>query len=247
MTKEIVSQRIVLVTGASRGIGRALAFRFAEEGDAVVVNYLKNESAAAKTVKEIEKNGGKARAVRADVADPSAVASMSRDILEKEKSIDVLINNAGICANTTLLKMEEADWDSVVKTDLNSAFYTIRAFSKAMMMRKSGSVINIASISGLKGAHGSGNYAAAKGGLIALTKSAAIELGRFGICVNAVCPGFHLTDMGRHATDRYIEETKKASVLGLTTDINELADFVYMLSLSKTVSGQVFNWDSRII
>jgi 3-oxoacyl-[acyl-carrier protein] reductase len=116
-----------------------------------------------------------------------------------------------------------------------------------MMKRKSGSIINISSISAVKGAFGSANYTAAKAGLISFTKSAAIEMGRFGITVNAVLPGFHMTGMGNNSSGRYIEEVKSSSVLGLSTDMTELADFIYLLSRMKTVSGQVFNWDSRIL
>lgn len=247
MRENNLNSRVVLVTGASRGIGRALALGFAKEGCRIFVNYHGNETAAQETVEDISKVGGKAEALKADVSDPSAVNNMAETLLDKAGRIDVLVNNAGICRNTTIAQMDESAWDDIVKTDLSGVFYVTRAFSKQLMKQKNGSVINISSISGVKGAHGSGNYAAAKGGLISFTKSAAMELGRFGVCVNAVCPGFHMTDMGKHATERYLEETRKASVLGLTTDMEELVEFILLLSRTKTVSGQVFNIDSRTI
>jgi len=239
--------RVVLITGASRGIGRELALKFSGRGDTVYINYFASEGHAIELVSEIQKNGGEARPARADVSSPKAVNEMIFKIIEKDGRIDVVINNAGIVSHATVPKLEDAQWDSVIGTDLSSAFYITRACAKQMMKLKTGAMINISSISGVKGAFGSSNYAAAKAGLISFTKSAAIELGRFGITVNAVLPGFHMTGMGKNSSERYIEEAKSSSVLGLTTDMGELVDFIYMLSKIKTVSGQVFNWDSRII
>lgn len=247
MHKDKLNSRVILITGASRGIGRAIALRFAKEKCKIYVNYRQDKNAADEVVKEIVKLGADAVAVQADISDSGAVDAMAKTIIEADGRLDVLINNAGICKNTTVANMDENTWDDVIKTDLNSAFYMTRTFSKPLMKQRYGSIINIASISGVKGAFGSSNYAAAKGGLISLTKSSAMELGRFGVCVNAVLPGFHLTDMGKHATERYLQEVKDSSVLGLSTDMDELTEFIHLLSKAKTVSGQVFNWDSRII
>ena len=143
--------------------------------------------------------------------------------------------------------MPPADWQDVMRTNLDGAFFLTRDCGALMAKNGGGAIINIASVLGLRGAAGSANYAASKAGLVALTKSAAIELGRFGVRVNAVLPGFHLTDMGKTASKDYLERARAESVLGMTTDIAELAAFIVFLSKSLSVSGQVFNWDSRIL
>lgn len=227
--------RVVLITGASRGIGRALAEKFEREGDTVLYNYLNTLPA------------GKKYIYKADVSDPEAVNAMAKAVIGEHGRLDVLINNAGMIKHGLASAMDGADFDDVIRQDMTSAFYVTRAFAKQFMKQKGGAVINISSLAGQKGAYGSGAYSAAKAGLTTFTKSAAIELGRFGVRVNAVFPGFHMTDMGKGSSARYVESTVRDSVLGLTTDISELADFIYLLSTSKTISGQVFNWDSRIL
>ena len=160
--------------------------------------------------------------------------------------INVIVNNAGICRDRTVVNMSDGEWDDVIQTDLNGPFYVIREFAP-LIGAEGGAVINISSIAGIRGNFGGANYAAAKAGLIALTKTAAKELGARKISVNAVLPGFHRTDMGKALPDKYARQIEIESVLNLTTDIAELADFVVFLSRAKTVSGQVFNWDSRIV
>ncbi|MHB9155081.1 MAG: SDR family oxidoreductase, partial [Endomicrobiales bacterium] len=239
---------VVLVTGASRGIGRALALEFARNACRVALHFHKDREKAGRVAEEIEKSGGQCAGLfAADVARAPEVKAMVEKLVEKEGRIDVLINNAGICRDRLVLKMPDEEWKEVVDVNLNGAFSVLRECARVMAGRRDGSIITLTSLGGQKGLFGASNYAASKAGVIALTKSAARELGRFNIRVNAVMPGFHLTDMGKNLPNGYVEKVKNESVLGLTTDIKELREFVFFLAKAKTVSGQVFNWDSRII
>jgi 3-oxoacyl-[acyl-carrier protein] reductase len=234
---------VALITGGSRGIGKELVYKFSKAGYFVIINCIKSSDKAMLLAEEI----CDARAITADISNHEEVKKMVVDITAKEGKIDVLVNNAGIAKNNLIINMPENDWDNIVRTNLTGPFYLIRECSKIMIKQKSGSIINIASIIAKRGQEGCSNYGASKAGLVSLTKTAAKELGRFGICVNAVFPGFHSTDMGKTAKGCYVEKTINESVLKRTTDINELADFLVLLAGMKSVSGQVFNIDSRII
>ena len=238
---------VVLITGASRGIGRSLALEFGKNDYTVIINYLKEKEKALSAAEEIEKSGGRARVIAADVSEAGAVKTLVGDIAEREGRLDVLVNNAGITRHRTIMKMTDEEWGAVMATDLNGPFYTLRECARLMAKSGGGSIINVGSIIGFRGAFGSANYAGAKAGLAGLTRSAAVELGRLNVRVNMVLPGFHLTDMGSGGSDRYVAQARQDSVLGVTTDINEFARFVVSLSQAKSVSGQVFNFDSRII
>lgn len=241
------SKLTALITGASRGIGREIALEFSRAGYSIILNY-KNEKAKAESVAEEIKNaGGDAFVFQADIADSSSVKNLINNIVKTKNHIDVLINNAGICRDRTILKMSLQEWKEVIDTNLSGSFYVLQECAKIMVKQKSGSIINIASITGCRGSIGNANYTSSKAGLLALTKSAARELGRFNIRVNAILPGFHLTDMGQSAPLNYQEKISQESVLGLTTDIKELSKFVVFLAGMKTISGQIFNCDSRII
>jgi 3-oxoacyl-[acyl-carrier protein] reductase len=242
-----MTQQKILITGSSRGIGKALALEFARAGYKVLLHYHTQKGMARETADSIVKSGGSASVFSCDLADHAAVRSMMQKITADEGNIDALINNASVCRDRTLLKMTDEEWDAVLRTDLSGTFFMTQECAKLMVKQKEGAIINIASIVGVRGSFGNANYACSKAGVIALTKSAAQELGRFAIRVNAVLPGFHLTDMGKTAPAEYIENIHKESVLGCTTDIEELTRFVVLLARSKTISGQVFNWDSRII
>jgi len=240
-------RKIVLITGASRGIGRALALAFGRHEYAVIVNYLREKEKAVLVVDEIARSGGCARSVRADVGDPVQVQRMIETIAAQEGRIDVLVNNAGVARDGGILRITPQEWNIVLQTNLTGAFFVMQQCARMMVKQKEGAIINIASIAGLRGAPGAANYASAKAGISALTKSAAKELGRFNVRVNAVMPGFHLTDMGQSVPGAYVRRAKEDSVLGCTTAGDEMAAFIVFLAGMRTVSGQIFNWDSRII
>lgn len=190
-----MSTRVALVTGASRGIGRAIAEQLAADGMAVAVNYRSRRDAADEVVASIEAAGGVALAVEADVADPDAVARMMETVEERLGPVSVLVVNAGITADDLVLRMKPEAWDAVIQTNLTSAYTCTRAALRGMLKARWGRIITITSVSGISGNPGQANYAAAKAGLIGFTKSVAKEVGSRGITVNAVAPGFIETDM----------------------------------------------------
>jgi 3-oxoacyl-[acyl-carrier protein] reductase len=190
-----LSGRVALVTGASRGIGAAVALELAHCGASVAVNYAANRSAAEDVVREIEASSGTAQAFQADVASPEACTELVDGVVGDLGSIDVLVNNAGITRDGLLVRMSDEDWDAVISTDLTSAFSTVRAAARHMMKSRRGSIVNVSSVVGLVGNAGQANYAAAKAGILGLTKSVAHELAPRNIRANAVAPGFIATDM----------------------------------------------------
>lgn len=240
-------QKVVLVTGASRGIGRAIAEAFGARAYAVAVNYHSSRSAAEDVVETVQAAGGPALAVQADVANSRQVNRMVQKVIDTWSRLDVLVNNAAITRDRTILKMNDAEWEEVIRVDLTGSFYCLRAAGRVMAKQRSGAILNVSSLVGLRGAVGTANYTAAKAGLLGFTKTAAREFGRYHVTVNAVLPGFHLTDLGNTASPEYLQQVKRESVLGKTTQMGELAEFVVLLSQQTTVSGQVFNWDSRIV
>jgi acetoacetyl-CoA reductase len=187
--------QVAVVTGASRGIGRACAIELAKHGANVVVNYTSNKDAAESAAKEIEAHGVKALVVQADVSKADQAKTLIETAEKEFGKVDILVNNAGINRDRTVQRMSVDEWDSVIETDLSSMFYCTNAAVGGMRERNFGRIINMSSIIGQMGNLGQSNYAAAKAGMIAFTKSAAKELARFGITVNAVCPGFVETDM----------------------------------------------------
>jgi len=186
---------VALVTGASRGIGRAIALQLAADGFAVAVNFASSLSKADEVVSQIQASGGRAVAIQADVSDPDAVANLFRTAADELGPVLVLVNNAGITDDGLVLRMSPEQWDRVVTTNLRSVFLCTKEALRSMLRAKSGRIINISSISGISGNPGQGNYAAAKAGVIGFTKSVAKEVGSRGITVNAIAPGFIQTDM----------------------------------------------------
>lgn len=240
-------KRTVIVTGASRGLGKEMALRFGWAGDRIVVNFLSDEAAARAVVEEITRSGGEAVAVRADVANPSAVDALIAESMKRWGSIDVLINNAGRTKDGIALRMSEEDWADIIGTNLSGAFHTIRAAAHVMALQRQGHIVNISSLAGIQGREGQANYSAAKAGLLGLTKAAAKEFGAFNVNVNAVLPGYLATDMGTRISDVIHARILAENALGRASDSKEVAEFIYRLSLMRNVSGQVFNLDSRII
>jgi len=187
--------RVALVTGASRGIGRAVALELASQGAAVAVGCSANAAAAAKVVAAIEKAGGRAVPLQADLADPAAAASLVERTLEAFGNLDIVVNNAGVTRDGLLVRMSDADWDTVLAVDLGAAFRICRAALRPMLRQRWGRIVNVSSVAGVSGNPGQANYSAAKAGLIGLTRSLAKEVGGRGITVNAVAPGLIETDM----------------------------------------------------
>jgi len=220
---------VSLVTGASRGLGRAIALKLAASGAKVAINYLASDREAASLCEQIQSTGGEAMLARADVSDAQSVRTMVREIVGKWGKIDILVNNAGIVKDELLPRMSDQSWDTVLNTNLRGAYLCTKFAVRSMMEQCWGRVINIASLAGLVGNMGQANYSAAKGGLIAFTKSVARELGSRNITVNAVAPGFITTEM----TDKLPSETKESILsriplqrFGTPDDVAELVAFL---------------------
>ena len=221
--------RVSLVTGASRGLGRAIALKLATLGSKVAINYLVSDEEASNVAKEIENGGGEAMLVKANVADAKAVKAMTRNIMERWGKIDILVNNAGIVRDNLLPRMPDEAWDEVINTNLRGAYLCTRFALRSMMDQFWGRIINVSSLAGLVGNAGQANYSAAKGGLIAFTKSVAREVGSRNITANAIAPGFITTEM----TDKLPQETKDAILsriplnrFGTPDDVAELVAFL---------------------
>jgi len=203
-------QKVALVTGGSRGIGRAIALRLAADGAYVVVNYAKNRAAAEEVVSAIEKAGGRARAIGFDVSDFDRVQEEIENIVTELGGIQILVNNAGITQDTLIVRMKKDDWDNVITTNLNGVFNCTKAVARIMIKQRQGRIINLTSVVGEMGNSGQTNYAASKAGIIGFTKAAARELASRAITVNAVSPGFIETDITQNLTEeirkQYIEK-----------------------------------------
>jgi 3-oxoacyl-[acyl-carrier protein] reductase len=241
------NKRVVIVTGASRGLGREIALKFGKTADRIVVNYVSHEQDAAAVVDEILRVGGEAVSYRADVRNAGEAETMIDKTAARWGGLDVLVNNAGITKDRLMLRLPEQDWDSVLDTNLTGAFHCIRAASRIMSGQRKGHIVNISSIVGVQGRAGQAPYAASKAGLIGLTKAAARELGGFNIKVNAVLPGFLSTEMAEKVSDAIHERILQENALNRVSDPREVAEFIHYLSRMNNVSGQIFNLDSRII
>ena len=242
-----LSEQVALVTGASRGIGRATAIALAATGVKVVVNYAQSSGAAEEVVQEIEKNGGNAIAFKADVSKTEEVDSLIEQTLKTFGRIDILVNNAGITRDTLLLRMKLEDWQAVIDLNLTGVFLCTKAVSKVMLKQKSGRVINITSVAGLMGNPGQANYSAAKAGVIGFSKTVAKELAVRGITVNAVAPGFIVTDM---TNDLKADEILKYIPLARYGQPEEVAGMIRFLATDPAaayITGQVFNVDGGMV
>ena len=244
-----MTDRCILVTGASRGIGRAIALRLARDGFDIAVHCRSRRELADTVAAEIEALGRKARVLEFDVADRAACASAIEADIETHGAYYGVVNNAGITRDGLLIRMKEESWDAVLSTDLKSDFLTIKAAAQMMMRKKKGSIINIASVVGIMGNIGQANYAAAKAGVIGLTKACAKELAARNIRVNAVAPGFIATDM----TDAIPEKNKEAMLtaiplgrMGLAEDVAKAVSFLASDDASY-ITGQVLKVDGGMV
>jgi len=236
-----------LVTGASRGIGRAVALELASAGATVAVNYASSATAAEEVVAQIIATGGSAYALKADVSQEEQVEQLMGTVLERSGSLDVLVNNAGITRDGLLMRMKTDDWQAVLDLNLSGVFLCTRAITRTMLKQKRGRIINITSVVGLMGNAGQANYAAAKAGVIGFTRSTARELASRGITVNAVAPGFIATDMTK---DLKADELLNAIPLGRYGQPEEVAGAVRFLAADPTaayITGQVLQVDGGMV
>ena len=222
--------KIVLVTGAGRGIGASIAKRFASEGAEVIVNYSGNDEAAQKTVDEITATGGQAQKYKCSVNDSESVKVMIDEIIKEFGRIDILVNNAGITKDGLMLRMTDEDFDRVIDVNLKGTFNCTKYVSKYMLKQKSGKIINISSVVGLSGNAGQVNYSASKAGIIGITKSAAKELSSRGITVNAVAPGYVDTDMTKVLSDNIRNEILKNIPLQRMGNVEDISNCVAFLA-----------------
>jgi acetoacetyl-CoA reductase len=197
---------VVVITGSSRGIGRAIAEELGQAGAKVIVNYHKSWEAADEVVARLKQSGSESVAIKAEVSDPTQAARLIEETVQSFGRIDVLVNNAAINIDRTMKNLSTDDWDTVIKYDLSSYFYTVRAAIPHFMEQKSGKIINISSMNAQSGSFGQANYSAAKAGIIGFTKTAALELARYNVTVNTICPGYIATEM----FDAIPEKTKQA-------------------------------------
>lgn len=238
-------QKVAIVTGAVRGIGRAVALKLADEGYSVVVNYRGDEAEANELCEEISSSGGTALAVKADVTDADDVAALVETTMNEFGRVDALVNNAGITRDTLMLRMKEEDWDAVLTTNLKGAFLCSKAVLRPMMRQRSGAIVNLTSVVGLVGNVGQTNYAAAKAGLIGLTKSMAKEAGARNIRVNAVAPGFINTRLTDVLSDEVREWANNLIPLDRFGEPEDVADAVaFLLSDdARYITGNVLSVD----
>jgi len=241
----MLSGKIALVTGASRGIGRQIALTLAGYGATVIVNYNGSKEKAEEVVAEIEAAGGSAEALQCSVADFAACGEMITAVLAKYGRIDILVNNAGITKDNLVMKMTEEDFDAVIDTNLKGTFNTIKHMYRAFLTQRSGSIINMTSVSGVLGNAGQANYSASKAGVIGLTKAMARELASRNITVNAVAPGFIDTDMTKAMTDTAREATLGQIPLKRMGQPVDIAETVAFLASDKAsyITGQIISVD----
>lgn len=245
----LLQGKTALVTGASKGIGKAIALRFAEEGANVAFTYLSSVEQGKALETELASRGIKAKGYRSDASDFAQAEKLINDVIADFGSLDILINNAGITMDNLLLRMNEEAWDRVMNVNLKSCFNTVKAVTKPMMKQKSGSIINMTSVVGIKGNAGQANYAASKAGIIGFTKSVALEIGSRGIRCNAVAPGFIETEMTDKLDAKTVQIWRDAIPLKRGGKPEDVADVCVFLAsdMSSYVTGQVIQVDGGML
>lgn len=244
-----LENKSAIITGGTRGIGKAIAMELAEEGANLLLTYVGNDVAAEETKKELESKGAKVEVMKGDISEESFAALVVARAKELYEGVDILVNNAGITNDKLLLRMKAEDFDSVVKTNLNGTFYMLKAVAPLMTKKRSGRIINLSSVVGIKGNPGQVNYSASKAGVIGLTLSSAKELGSRGITVNAVAPGFISTEMTDVMTDAQKEGAIASINLGRVGEAWEVAKLVAFLASDDAayITGQVISIDGGMI
>ncbi len=245
----LLDGKVAVVTGGSRGIGRAVAVALAREGAKVVINFAGNVTAANSVLEEITGAGGEAMLCQANVSNGEAVEAMIKAALDKFGHIDILVNNAGITRDNLLARMKEEDWDAVMNTNLKGIFLCTKAVARSMMKQRSGKIINMSSVIGLTGNAGQGNYAAAKAGVIGFTKSMAKELASRNVTVNAIAPGFITTDMTHVLSDDIKAGLSEKIPLGRLGAPEDVAHAVVFLAsdAANYITGQTINIDGGMV
>ncbi len=246
LSKSLEGQTAV-VTGASRGIGKAIAISLAKEGAEVIINYSSSLENANKVVSEIFSFGGKAYPLQADISNENSVNEFIKNVLDKNKTIDVLVNNAGITKDGLLMRMKTDDWQKVLDLNLSGVFYCTRAVSRQMLKQKKGRIINITSVVGLMGNPGQANYSAAKAGVVGLTQSAAKEFASRGITVNAVAPGFISTDMTKDLNSESILSAIPLGRFGKPEDVAGAVRFLASDPSAAYITGQTIQVDGGMV
>lgn len=241
--------KVALVTGGSRGIGRAISLKLAELGADVAVNYQGRADAAQEVVAHIEAMGRRAIAVQADVRHPDAAEAMVKKVVEALGGLHIIVNNAGITRDNLMMRMKESDWDDVIDINLKGAFNVIKAAQRPLMKGRYGRIVNITSVSGIGGNAGQANYASAKAGMIGLTKSVAKELGSRGITCNAVAPGYVPTDLTADLPGELLEQAVKLTPLGRLGTAQDIANAVAFFAddSSAFITGQVLSVDGGMM
>lgn len=244
----MLKDKVAIVTGASRGIGAAIAANLAQHGAKVVVNYNSSAEAAEAVVQQIEEKGGVAMALKADVGSFEACQEMVKTTIDTYGQVDILVNNAGTTRDTLLMMMKEEDWDVVINTNLKSMFNCSKAVLRPMVRKRKGRIINISSIVGLRGQGGQTNYAATKAGIIGFTKSLAKEVGSRNITVNAIAPGFFPTALTDVLSDDMVQKALELIPLGRLGELDEVAHLVAFLASDNAayITGEVIRVDGGI-
>ncbi|WP_226528263.1 3-oxoacyl-[acyl-carrier-protein] reductase [Metabacillus niabensis] len=245
----MLSNKVALVTGASRGIGRAIALDLAKNGASIAVNYAGNEAKANEVVDEIKASGGQAIAIKADVSNGDEVQQMIKEVIKEFGQLDILVNNAGITRDNLLMRMKDSEWDEVIDTNLKGVFLCTKAVTRQMMKQRNGRIINITSVVGVSGNPGQANYVAAKAGVIGLTKTTAKELASRNITVNAVAPGFITTDMTDELNEDIKTDLLKQIPLAALGEPSDIANAVTFLASekSKYITGQTLHINGGMV